>query len=313
MSRLKTLLNPKLYSRFVRDLRRARRLFLQPNLWGVLAFPPDHYYSPLLDIESLGPNECNMPFDGEECWEQIELRPDDQRSYYEDMLDRFPLLPFPSQKTRNYRYFIDNVWFTLPDAFILSGIIRKEKPRRIIEVGSGFSSAVMLDTLEQTHESAQLTFIEPFPDRLYSLLSPGDKPSSTILAKRVQEVPLSLFDQLEAQDVLFIDSSHVAKIGSDVTFLLLRVLPRLKPGVLVQLHDIFYPFTYPISWIREGRAWNESIFLRAFLMRNPDFQIMVFNSFARHSFPKIFRERFPGFLNDTAGSSASSIWLKKVA
>ena len=310
MSRLKTLLNPKTYSRFIRDLGRARRLYLQPNVRGVLAFPPNHYYSPLLDIESLGPNECHMPFDSEECWEHIELRPEDQRSYYEDMLDRFPFLPFPSQKTQNFRYFTDNTWFPLPDAFTLSGIIRKEKPRRIIEVGSGFSSMVMLDTLERTHTSASLTFIEPFPERLNSLLWPGDKSSSTILAKRVQEVPLSLFDQLEAQDVLFIDSSHVAKIGSDVTFLLLRVLPRLKRGALVHLHDIFYPFTYPISWIREGRAWNESIFLRAFLMRNPDFQIIAFNSFARHSFPEVFRERFPDFLNDTG---TSSIWLKKVA
>ena len=170
------------------------------------------------------------------------------------------------------------------------------KPRRIVEVGSGFSSAVMLDTLERVEGSAALTFIEPHPDRLYSLLSPQDRPTTTVVAKQVQEVPLALFDELEAQDVLFIDSSHVCKIGSDVAFLLLRVLPRLKRGVLVHFHDVFYPFTYPDSWIREGRAWNEALFLRTLLMGNAMFQIVAFNSYAACSFAEVFRDRFPAFL-----------------
>jgi Methyltransferase domain len=309
MPHLKTLLNPKSLFWFVRKRIQERRLRLQPNLRGAVRFPPGHFYSPLLDIQSLGPVEPTMPFDGVECWEHIDLRPSEQRSYYEDLLDRFHFLEFPRQKTDDYRFFTDNGWFVLSDAFTLSGVIRKEKPRRIVEVGCGFSSAVILDTLSHTGESATLTFIEPFPDRLYALLSSDDKSCSTILVKRVQEVALSIFDELGAQDVLFIDSSHVAKIGSDVTFILLRILPRLKRGVLVHFHDIFYPFSYPVSWIREGRAWNESIFLRAFLMRNPDFHIMAFNGFAGDSFPEVFRERLPGFLNDTGGS----IWLRKVA
>ena len=118
-----------------------------------------------------------------------------------------------------------------------------------------------------------------------------------------------MFDQLEAQDLVFIDSSHVAKIGSDVTFILLRILPRLKRGVLVHFHDIFYPFSYPLSWIREGRAWNESLFLRAFLVGNSQFQLVAFNSYAGYSFPEVFRDRFPAFLNKTGGS----MWIRKVA
>jgi Methyltransferase domain len=309
MPHLKRLFSPKSFSDFVRKRIQERRLRLQPNLRGAVWFPPGHFYSPLLDIQSLGPAEPKMPFDGVECWEHIDLRGSKQRSYYEDLLNSFPLLQFPGQRTDNYRFFTENGWFVLSDAFTLSGIIRKEKPRRIVEVGSGYSSAVILDTLNHTGESATLTFIEPFPDRLDALLSSEDKSCSTILVKRVQEVPLSIFDQLDAQDVLFIDSSHVAKIGSDVTFILLRILPRLRRGVLVHFHDIFYPFSYPVTWIREGRAWNESIFLRAFLMRNLDFQIIAFNAFAAHSFPELFRERLPGFLNDTGGS----IWLRKVA
>jgi hypothetical protein len=294
---LKKILNPHSYFRFIKDLR------------GVLACPPGNFDSPLLDLfHDLGPNDSNLPFDGAEWWEHINLRPDDQRSYYEDLLDRFPVLPFPRQKTDGYRYFTENVWFVLSDAFTLSGIIQTEKPRRIVEVGSGFSSAVMLDTLDQTHGSVAMTFIEPYPHRLYSLLSPQDRSRATIIARRVQEVPLSVFDQLEAQDLLIIDSSHVAKIGSDVTFLVLRVLPRLKRGVIVHVHDMFYPFSYPVAWIREGRAWNESLFVRAFLVGNPQFQLIAFNPYVAYLFPELFRD-FPAFLNNTGGS----LWLRKVA
>ena len=297
------ILSPRSYLLFL-----LRRLGSLPNLRGAVLYPPGHFYSPLLDIRSLGPNEHNLPFDGPECWEHVQLRPYAQRTYYEDLIEHFSLLPFPSHKTEGWRYFTDNTFFALSDAFTLSGIMRKEKPRRIVEAGSGFSSAVMLDTMSQMRQSAALTFIEPYPDRLYSLLSTTDKASSTILVRRIQEVPLSVFDQLEAQDVLFIDSSHVAKIGSDVTFILLRVLPRLKAGVFIHFHDVFYPFSYPAAWIREGRAWNESLFLRAFLLGNSQFEIVTFNSFAGHSLPEIFVDRFPAFLSNTGGS----IWLRKV-
>jgi len=157
--------------------------------------------------------------------------------------------------------------------------------------------------------SAALTFVEPYPDRLHSLLTPDDRSVSTILVNRVQDVPLSVFEQLEPQDLVFIDSSHVAKVGSDVAFILLRILPRLKRGVIVHFHDVFYPFSYPASWIREGRAWNESLFLRAFLVGNPQFELVAFNSYIGNSFPEIFRERFPAFLDNTGGS----IWIRKVA
>jgi hypothetical protein len=285
------------------------RIHRKPNFKGAALYPPGHFHSPLLDIESLKPGMTNMAFDGVELWEHIDLRPKAQRSYYEDLLNRFPVLPFPSQPAEGYRYFTDNGWFEFSDALTLSGVIRKEKPRRIVEIGSGFSTAVTLDTLNHTKHSPALTFIEPFPDRLNALLLPEDKAAASILVKPVQEVPFSVFDQLDTQDILFIDTSHVAKVGSDVTFILLRVLPRLRPGVIIHFHDMFYPFSYPVSWIQNGRAWNESIFLRAFLVQNQGFQIMAFNKFASYSFPELFQERAPKFLNDIG----SSIWLRKVS
>lgn len=271
--------------------------------------PPGHYHSPLLDLRNLDPQDVHLPFDGEEMWENIDLRPKKQQAYYEDLFHKFPPLPFLIRSAPEHRYFFENQeWFVRSDAFTLSGIIQKEKPRRIIEAGSGFSSATVLDTLDKSAMSAALTCIEPHPERLQLLLRPADQGRITIMSCQVQEVPLPVFDQLEAQDILFIDTSHVAKIGSDVVFFLLRVLPRLKPGVLVHLHDIFYPFSYPIGWIRSGQAWNESLFLRAFLVENSDYEIVAFNSFAAYAFPETFRNSFPPFLENSGGS----IWLRKV-
>jgi Methyltransferase domain len=308
MPSLKTIFDAKSVIRFIRKVIQEPLFRLQPNLRGAVLYPPGHYYSPLLDIRSVA-SKGNIPFDGVEYWEHIGLCPEQQRLYYEDLLERFPPLPFPQHKTDSYRYFTDNTFFGLPDAFTLSGILRKERPRRIIEVGSGFSTAVILDTLTHTRESPTLTLIEPYPKRVNSLLSSEDKSYANILVHRIQEISLSVFDQLDEHDVLFIDSSHVAKIGSDVTFILLRILPRLKPGVLVHFHDIFYPFSYWADWIREGRAWNESLFLRAFLLGNPNFQVVAFNAFAGTTFPELFQKRLPAFAKDPGGS----IWLRKVA
>ena len=309
MTSFKAILAPRTYWQFIetRILRGLCRR--QPNLRGVMAFPAGHFYSPLLDLQSLRPGESAPPCDGEEMWEHLDLRGPAQRAYYLDLLGRFPAPPFPFRQTAGHRYFVENGFFVPSDAFTLSGIIRREQPRRVVEVGSGFSSAVMLDTLDHAGQSADLTFIEPFPDRLNALLTAADRARSTVLVQPVQSVPLAVFDRLEERDILFIDSSHVAKIGSDVAFLLLRVLPRLKRGVLIHFHDIFYPYSYPAGWVREGRAWNESLFLRAFLLGHPAFEIVAFNSFAGRAFPEIFRAGFPPFLDNTGGS----IWLRKVS
>ncbi len=250
-----------------------------------------------------------MRFDGPELWEHIDLREREQRSYYEQLLNDCTLLPFPKQPSREFRYFSANSYFVFSDAFTLSAVLQKERPARIVEIGSGFSSAVMLDTLAYSNQRADLTLIEPNTDRLQSILLSEDKERVRIIEKQVQEVPLAAFDELDAGDVLFIDSSHVAKVGSDVTFLILRVLPRLRPGVLVHFHDIFYPMSYPADWIRSGWAWNESLFLRAFLVANRHYNIVAFNSFAGTTFPEIFRDKVPAVLENTGGS----IWLRKVA
>lgn len=165
-----------------------------------------------------------------------------------------------------------NPFFPLADAFGLQGILKMLRPKSVVEVGSGHSSAVMLDS----HDAAY-TFIDPEPERLRSLLLPGDSP--TIIEGLVQDVPLELFESLGRGDILFVDSSHISKMGSDVNHVYFEILPRLEPGVWVHFHDIFYPFEYPRWWIESGWLRNEAYLLRAFLTDNPRWQIRLFSSY----------------------------------
>ena len=127
-----------------------------------------------------------------------------------------------------------------------------------------------------------MTFIEPFPDRLRRILRSGDE-RHTLLTMPVQDVPLRHFTGLETNDILFIDSSHVVKIGSDVNWLLTNVLPALNRGVIVHIHDIFWPFGYPDAWLVEGRAWNEVYVVQAFLQFNSAFDVLWFSCTSRPS------------------------------
>ncbi len=130
----------------------------------------------------------------------------------------------------------------------------------------------------------------------------------TILEKGVQDVPLSVFECLEANDILFIDSTHVCKTGSDVNYLFFEVLPRLKPGVVVHVHDIFHPFEYPKRWVMEGRAWNEVYLLRAFLQFNSAFKVLLFANYLS----TFHRESLVAALPMCQGNFGGNIWLQRV-
>ncbi|MCB1405158.1 MAG: class I SAM-dependent methyltransferase [Rhodobacteraceae bacterium] len=199
------------------------------------------------------------------------------------VIDDMPFQEEAGADTRRYHY--ANKMFPRGDACAYYGMIRTFKPNRIIEIGSGHSSAFALDVQETTGFPNALTFIEPYPKRLKSLMREADKSAVTLIEDFVQNVPLERFDALEANDILFVDSSHVVKPGSDVCYEVFQILPRLKPGVIIHFHDCFWPFEYPEPWlIRDNRSWNELYLLRAFLQFNPAFEILFFNSyfFQRH-------------------------------
>ena len=196
-------------------------------------------------------------------------------------------------------------------ARLLASAIMAMRPSRYIEVGSGFSSAVVLDVNEEfrSDDPIACTFIEPVPDRLDSILTETDREHCTILEQPLQATDPEMFSALEPGDVLFVDSSHVLKTGSDVCMLLFDVLPMLRSGVYIHFHDILYPFDYPLSWSKEqNRSWNETYALRAFLMHNDQYKIHFWCDYFSLFGHDAIRET--GF-NSMIDSRQSSIWLVK--
>lgn len=299
--------------RFVRRLERQGERLRQENerLQREVAalakfFPPGHFYSPLPDdreiAEAFARGGFGPPFPG------VDLREDAQRGLLEALAAFYPTQPFPESPTPGRRYHLDNPSYGHFDGLILHCMLRHLQPRRVIEVGSGFSSAAMLDTNELSlGNRMQLTFIDPDMSRLRPLLREGDAGVVRLIERRVQDVPLEEFEALEAGDVLFIDSSHVSKIGSDVNRLYLDVLPRLAPGVHVHIHDVAGNLEYPREWLEEGRAWNEQYLLRAFLMFNDVFEVELHTVRMINRHEDFFRERMPLCLRGGGGQ----LWLRR--
>lgn len=300
---------------FVRRLQRRmqrmeaenRRLAAELAGWGKF-FPPGHFYSPLpssADIaDAFARGGFGPPFPG------VDLNERGQYALLEQFARYYPEQPFPEEPIPGGRFHLRNPSYGHFDAIMLYCMLRHLGPKRIIEVGSGYSSAAMLDLNERVFGgNLQLTFIDPDMSRLRPLLHPGDEPRVNLIESRVQEVPLETFSALEAGDVLFIDSSHVSKVGSDVNRIFFDVLPALRPGVSVHIHDIVSNLEYPRDWLEEGRAWNEQYLLRAFLMYNRAFEVTLMSAWlfeARHAF---FLQHLPL----CAVGGGGQIWLRKIA
>ena len=165
-----------------------------------------------------------------------------------------------------------------------------------------------MDTRER-HLACQteMTFIEPYPELLYSLLNLEDTEAVNIIPKKLQDIPLDLFSTLQSGDFLFIDSTHVSKTGSDVNYVFFELLPAISSGIHIHIHDIFYPFEYPREWVIGGRSWNELYVLRAFLQFNERFSITFMNTFLEHFHEGRFERNMPMCLKNRGGS----IWLQK--
>jgi hypothetical protein len=269
--------------------------------------PAGHFYSPIpsvADIERLArQSDSDSPILG------VDLNEADQLALLERLAGFYPSIPFADQETPGLRYRFDNVSYSYADGVFLFTMLRLFRPRRLIEVGSGFTSALILDTNERFLDGQlDCRFIEPFPDLVESLLTPVDRQRHKIIPTRVQDVPVEDFRWLERGDVLFIDSTHVAKLNSDVNFLFCEVLPRLAPGTLIHIHDVFPPFEYPVDWFRQGRAWNEAYLLRAFLQFNSVFKIRLFGSLMIQRHRDWFASHMPLCLKNPGGA----FWMEKV-
>lgn len=207
------------------------------------------------------------------------------------------------------RFTMENTWFTGADALLFAFMLREFRPPRVVEVGCGFSTALALD-IDEEHLSGRtaFTFIEPDATRLKQLVG-QDEWDGRLVERRVQDAPRHVFTDLRAGDFLLIDGSHVLKAGSDVQYLFGEVLPVLAPGVLVHIHDVFWPFEYPRAWLTHGFHPNEAYALRLLLTEPALLRIELFIDQLRRvqgpwldrHLPEIMEQPFP-----TGG-----IWLSR--
>ena len=272
-------------------------------------FPAGHYYSTVVSIEDIVKRQDEIwKEDVPEAIDGIDLNTTEQLNLLKELSRFYQEIPFTEGKQVNTRYYFNNSYYSFTDGIILHSIIRYFRPSKIIEIGSGYSSAVMLDTIEIFPEvNTELTFIEPFSkDRLDLLLKPADRSKTEILEQDVQQISLDRFRQLRAGDILFVDSTHAVKTGSDVNYILFEILPVLGKGVLIHFHDIHHPFEYPKSWVLDGFGWNESYFVRAFLMYNTSFEIIFFSDYLHKYYKEAFKH-----MPLCYKSPGSNLWLKK--
>ncbi|MGK0351804.1 MAG: pterin-4a-carbinolamine dehydratase [Planctomycetota bacterium] len=281
------------------------RVLARDHTW----VPPGYFYSPIVDVSEAMADADKLFAPGLHEMAEVDLRVAAQVELVRQLACFYGEEDFPVEKRDGRRYCLNNEYFPYGDAFAYFSLLRHLKPKRVIEVGAGWSSAVLLDTDEGfLGESIDCTFIDPYPDRLLSLMTESDQARTRILQRRLQDVDMSEFERLEDGDMLFIDSSHIAKTGSDVLHAVFKILPALADGVWVHFHDIHANFEYPREWVEEGRSWNENYLMRAFLMHNHEWCIELHAAtLAECAAAKLLP------LGPAVGQAVGgSLWLRKV-
>jgi len=257
--------------------------------WGY-HIRPIHYYEPLPDFRSITVEQITRRRE----FPTIDFRWNDQLALLGE------LAPYRDE-LHSLEFNFDNGYFSGFDAAVYYSLIRHLKPQKIIEIGGGYSTQLANKAL-RVNGIGRLTCIEPNPERLN-----GAGQSVELIQKRVEEIDIAFFSRLNANDILFIDSSHTVKFGSDVCYEFLEILPRLAPGVWVHVHDIFFPHDYPAEWLLDRRmALNEQYLLEAFLSFNKQFQITLANYW-------LCLDHSDQTARLWSNTGASSLWMKRVA
>ncbi|MBI5190184.1 MAG: class I SAM-dependent methyltransferase [Nitrospirae bacterium] len=293
---------------------KALRRFIKVTfpLWERLGFhvTPVHYYQPIPDTRTLGDGlwEARSALAG------LDTNEDGQLALLADFADRYKAEyeAFPRGKTpAPHEYYVDNRSFESVDGEVLYCMVRRLKPARIFEIGSGFSTmlsakAALVNASEG--RSCELTAFEPYPNDTLKAGFPG---LTRLVPKKIQDVPLSEFERLGEGDILFIDSSHVLTVGSDVKYEFLEVLPRLKAGVVVHIHDVTMPMEYPRDWVmKEHRFWNEQYLLQAFLAFNDSFEVLWMGAWMHLNHPDRLAAAFSSYARETR--LPGSVWVRKI-
>jgi len=273
---------------------------------------PVHFYEPIPDTREFR--------DDVFTWESelpgVDMNPEGQiallerfEALYKEEYDRFPSAP----TGRPDEFHFNNTLFESVDAEVLYCMVREFKPRRIIEIGSGFSTRVAATAIRRNREldpayDCELTCVEPHPR---PEIRDGLGGFCRLIESRAQDLPVDFFTALDQNDILFIDSSHVITLGNDVWYEYLEILPRLSRGVVVHVHDILLPRQYVEHWDRMKMFWNEQYLLQAFLAFNTSFEVIWAGNYMHVRHPdklaRAFASYKPGRL-----SGHKSFWMRKV-
>ncbi|MHB8658429.1 MAG: class I SAM-dependent methyltransferase [Solirubrobacteraceae bacterium] len=271
-------------------------------------FPVGHYYSPMYDSRELAQQR-------EQLWPPspreavgIDWREEAQLELCHLVFAQQQQLEFIDEPSGDQlEYHTSNDQYPPLDAWVLAGMLEHLNPRRMIEVGSGFSTLVSARTnRERLASQMQLTCVEPYPRDFVLQGIPG---VSDLRVERIQDTPLALFSELSAGDVLFIDTAHTVKTGGDVVWIFQEIIPRLAPGVYVHIHDVFVPGEYPQAWVMDGWGWNETYLVRAFLSFNAAFEIVWGQQYMLHHHLQELRSAFPGLERSTP--SGAALWIRR--
>ncbi|MEQ8303240.1 MAG: class I SAM-dependent methyltransferase [Cyclobacteriaceae bacterium] len=261
-----------------------------------------HYYEPQFDFRSYSQRIRNV--------KGVNFNPEGQLGILRSFRYGAELTAKPADKGSVDTYFFNNGSFESGDSECYYSIIRKFKPRKIIEIGSGYSTLIALEAIDLNRREDKgydcvMTCIEPYEMNWLKAFR------VELLSKKVEEVDLGLFETLDEGDILFIDSSHMMRPQGDVLFEIFEILPVLKSGVLIHFHDIFSPLDYPENWLKEEfRMWNEQYLVEAFLWNNDKYRIMLALSYLSIHYVEELCEAFPVYCRNTKRSLAS-LWLQK--
>jgi hypothetical protein len=275
-------------------------------LWEEHGFhlTPVHFYQPIPDTRTL----ATADWDKDSELVGIDMRDEAQLDLLRNAFPRFrsEFEAFPLERTDDpSELSLDNPLFSGTDALVLYCMVRHFKPKSMIEIGAGFSTRLSA-LAARRNQHTRLVSIEPYPDEGLKQGVPG---LSELIERPVQDIEPALFEQLKRDDILFVDTSHVVRVGGDVNYLILEILPRLQSGVIVHFHDIFLPRDYPREWVLENyRFWTEQYLLHAFLSYNTAYEVLFANHYVGLKYGDLMRKCFPR----SPWWGGLSFWMRRV-
>ncbi|WP_233753158.1 class I SAM-dependent methyltransferase [Algoriphagus sp. AGSA1] len=294
---------------WLRYISSGQRLQSNEKIFSELGLLPvlDHYYQPLTNprkhLKKSLREDRNLKGIDWNIQQQLEIL---NQFHFSEELKKFPL-----EKRKDTEYYYNNTMYASGDSEYLYSMVRLVKPTKIIEIGSGNSTLMVINAIKKNkveHPEYQCKHIcvEPYEQPWL------EKVDVELKRTKVEEIDLSFFTTLEENDILFIDSSHVIRPQGDVLFEILEVLPILNPGVFIHIHDIFSPKDYLDEWIYEDKKlWNEQYLLEAFLSFNPNFEITGAVNYLSHNHRQLLAEKCPVF-NSQPGREPGAFWIRRI-